>query len=232
MYSILYIERYRSVEKVVLPALQQHYRVIVTDTRRDSVEALTQETPNLVLINVPSLRFNLERFCHDIRTQAPDCSVFMLLEKGTRLDQLPRLDGYLRHPLTTLQLLRRLNRILPEEEGEIVAWQGLELDMGGRFLFWNAHQVPFTPKQADLMSAFLQAPEQLLSRVYLMQEVWGTDYMGDTRTLDVHIHWLRKALKTLNAPFVLKTKRGHGYRLLCELPSDPTNAPETETSKD
>ena len=58
----------------------------------------------------------------------------------------------------------------------------------------------------------------LLSRAQLMQDVWGTNFLGDTRTLDVHIHGMRKLLKRLQAPFVLETERGRGYRLICRLP--------------
>jgi DNA-binding response OmpR family regulator len=214
MYTILYIERYRSVEKVVLPVLTQHYEVVVVQTRRDAIQALEETPPDLVLINVPAIRFKLDRFCDDLREQLPNCPIFMLLSKGTRLDQLPRVNIYLRHPFTSRQLFSRLDRALPKRNSEIITWLELQLDTERRFLRWHAHQVPFTPKQAELMQAFLQSPETLLSRAHLMQEVWGTDYLGDTRTLDVHIHWLRKALKTLEAPFALKTHRGKGYRLI------------------
>ena len=83
---------------------------------------------------------------------------------------------------------------------------------------WHTRQIPLTPKQAALTLAFLRSPEETLSRARLMQEVWGTDYLGDTRTLDVHIHWLRKSLKQLQSPFVIKTLRGQGYQLVMTQP--------------
>ena len=88
---------------------------------------------------------------------------------------------------------------------------------------WDVRQVALTPKQVALMQAFLRAPLKLISRVQLMQDVWGTDYMGDTRTLDVHIHGVRKLLKRLQVPFVLETERGQGYRLICSLPESSEN---------
>jgi len=60
----------------------------------------------------------------------------------------------------------------------------------------------------------------MLSRSLLMQKVWGTSYLGDTRTLDVHIHWLRSALATLDAPFQVRTHRGVGYSLVSLQPSE------------
>ena len=116
------------------------------------------------------------------------------------------------------RLLRRLARILPTHQGEVVAWRGLRLDIQGHFLLWDNRQVALTPKQVMLMQAFLRAPATLLSRAQLMQDVWGTNFMGDTRTLEVHIHGMRKLLKRLQTPFVLETERGKGYRLICRLP--------------
>lgn len=224
-HFILYIERHKSVKKVVLPALQQHYKVTVVETHRDAIQIIAEDFPDLTLINVPATRFNLDRFCQELRDQKTEHPIFMLLNKGTRLDQLPRINGYVRHPFTTRQLLHRLERVLPKPHCEFVEWGELKLDRDGRYLFWESHQVPLTPKAAALVLAFLNSPEELLSRSRLMHEVWGTNYMGDTRTLDVHIHWLRKALIKLGAPYKLYTKRGKGYRLLS------TESPVNETKE-
>jgi DNA-binding response OmpR family regulator len=169
---------------------------------------------DLILFHIPSLRFNLSRFCVDIKSRVPGMPLFFLLGKGMRLDQFPHADGYLRQPFTQRQLLSRLARVLPEHVGEIVAWKDLRLDTESYLLMWQTKQIPLTPKQAALILAFLRRPEETLSRAQLMQEVWGTDYLGDTRTLDVHIHWLRKSLKQLQSPFVVRTLRGKGYQLV------------------
>ena len=213
-YRILFVERYRTVEREVLPVLLQNYDVHLVRGRRDAMASLDDRAPDLVLIDVPSIRFDLERFCQDIKERVPGISLFFLLGKGMRLDRFPRPHDFLRHDFTTRQLLSRLSRSLPEETGEIFGWQGLELDCTTNALTWKREDVFLTPKQAALMLEFIRAPEELLSRAWLMQEVWGTDYLGDTRTLDVHVHWLRKALRSLKAPFRFQTVRDKGYRLV------------------
>ena len=217
-YTILFLTRYRSLEQRLLPGLSTHYTVCVAQTRRDAIATVSTQQIDLVLADFSALRFDLVRFWDDARARNPDIRFFLLLEKGTRLDQVPRSHGYLRHTFSLPQLLRRLARVLPTHQGEVVAWRGLRLDVQGHFLMWKTRQVALAPKQVALVQAFLRAPATLISRAKLMQDVWGTDYMGDTRTLDVHIHGTRKLLKRLQAPFVLETERGKGYRLVCSLP--------------
>lgn len=226
-YTILFLTRYRSLEQRLLPGLSAHYTVSVAQTRREAVAVLNTQQIDLVLADVSALRFDLVRFWDDARARNPDMRFFLLLEKGTRLDQVPRSHGYLRHTFSPSQLLRRLARVLPIHQGEVVAWRGLRLDIQGHFLMWDVRQVALAPKQVALVQAFLRAPLMLISRAQLMQDVWGTNYMGDTRTLDVHIHGMRKLLKRLQAPFVLETERGKGYRLICSLPETA----ETQTPK-
>ena len=217
-YTILFLTRYGSLEQQLLPGLSAHYAVHVAQTRREAIAALNTQQIDLVLADVPTLRFDLVRFWDDARARNSDIRFFLLLKKGTRLDQVPRSHGYLRYTFSLSQLLRRLARVLPTHQGEVVAWRGVRLDIQGHFLMWDTRQVALTPKQVALMQAFLRAPDTLISRAQLMQDVWGTNYLGDTRTLDVHIHGMRKLLKRLQAPFVLETERGKGYRLVCCLP--------------
>ena len=212
-YQVLFVVHQRSIENQLSPGLLKHYNVTIAHSRRAALQSLAETQIDLVLIHVPSLRFDLTRFCAAVRTRFPDRSLFFLLGKGMRLDQLPHADAHLRQPFTIRQVLRRLARAFPDHSGETIAWRDLVLDTEGYILRWKSKQVPLTPKQATLTLAFLSNPETILSRAHLMQEVWGTDYLGDTRTLDVHIHWLRKSLKQLQAPFILQTIRGQGYQL-------------------
>ena len=221
-YTILFLTRYGSLEQQLLPGLSAHYTVHVEQTRREAIAALNAQQVDLILADVPALRFDLVRFWDDARARNRDMRFFLLLEKGTRLDQVPRSHGYLRYTFSLSQLLRRLARVLPTHQGEVVTWRGLRLDIQGHFLMWDTRQVALTPKQVALVQAFLREPDVLLSRAQLMQDVWGTNYLGDTRTLDVHIHGMRKLLRRLQAPFVLETERGKGYRLICSLPESVT----------
>ena len=191
----------------------QQYEVTLVKGRRKGLEALHSQLHDLVLIDVPSIRFDLMRFCADFKKDFSGLPLFLLLSSDEQPENMPSCQECLTHPITSRQLLSRLSRLLPEQVGEVIAWQGLQLDPVAYSLGWRLQDVFLTPKQAALAESFLTAPEELLSRARLMAEVWGTDYLGDTRTLDVHIYWLRKALKSLHCPFKVQTVRGKGYRL-------------------
>lgn len=213
-YNLLLVERNRSLESNTLPALRQQYEVCVAHGRREALDICASQNIHLALVDVPTIRFDLGRFCADLKSQNPAILFFYFLGRGMRLDQLPRANGYLRQTFTLRQLLGRLSRLLPEKGGEVIAWQGLQLNIDAHTLSWGTEEVLMTPRQGALTRAFLDAPEQVLSRAVLMYKVWGTNYLGDTRTLDVHIHWLRSALHTLAAPFQVRTYRGVGYALI------------------
>ncbi|MEA3308947.1 MAG: winged helix-turn-helix domain-containing protein [Chloroflexota bacterium] len=199
------------------PSMCPHYEVTLVRGRREALAALAAQEHDLVLLDVPSIRFDLARFCHDLQTRFPGIILFLWLSPDARVEDLPPVQEQLTHPITSRQLLSRLSRLLPEQVGEVVVWQGLQLDPVTYALSWQATDAFLTPKQAALAVTFIQAPEGLLSRAKLMAEVWGTDYLGDTRTLDVHIYWLRQALKSLDSPFKIETVRGQGYRLINRL---------------
>lgn len=212
-YSILLIARPRPAEPTLLPALLEQYEVLITHTRKEAMSYVAHQSFDLVLLDIATIRFDAARFCADLQRLAPALPIIVLLDKETSLDTLPPIAGYLRYPLTARQLLRQISHTLNQEEHSLVEWQGLRLDVDNHFLIWGSQVLPLTPKQTALTLAFLSAPEETLSQARLFQEVWGTDYAGYTRSLAVHIHWLRESLKSLQAPFAVKTRRGEGYRL-------------------
>jgi DNA-binding response OmpR family regulator len=93
------------------------------------------------------------------------------------------------------------------------------LNLKQRCVVQGNHESHLTPKQARLLEVFMRHPGEVLTRAFLMKQVWDTDYLGDTRTLDVHIHWVRKAIeKDPRSPTYLRTIRQVGYRL--EVPEE------------
>ncbi len=211
---ILLLSRRRTLRRALLPALRERYGVACAGTRREARAALHAHSPALVLADVVSLRFDLARFLEGARRDLPDLLCFLLLPDGADVKSLPHAEGTLRRPFTAAQVVRRLERLLSRQSGDVLEWRGLKLEVGGRRLIWGTAQAVLTPKQTALARIFLREPETLLTRARLMREVWGTDYLGNTRTLDVHIHWLRKALAKLGGAFAVETVRGKGYRLV------------------
>lgn len=209
---VLFAVAHRTVERQLQPVLRRHYQLTSVRLRREAMNVLESESlPDLVLVDVPSIRFDVNRFFESLEALDLSLATFLLLGKGMRLDQMPKAHGYLRHPFSSRQLLARLRRVLPPTLQRTVEWCGLCLDTESNFLIWDEEHAPVTPKVAALSRMFLTHPDEIITREQLMKEVWGTDYMGDTRTLDVHVHWFREALEEVGAPFELMTKRSVGY---------------------
>ena len=104
--------------------------------------------------------------------------------------------------------------MVPGDEKDVMEVGPLRLNTAQRKVRAHGKETRLTPKQAKLLEVFMQNPGRLLTRKTLIQRVWNTDYTGDTRTLDVHISWLRQAVEAESKkPRLIRTIRGMGYRL-------------------
>jgi two-component system phosphate regulon response regulator PhoB len=136
---------------------------------------------------------------------------------GEEEDRAAGADVYLERPYSPRKLLNRARALLPADSAkeEIVRFGDITLfrikrsvDVAGRGEF------TLTPKLVLLLETFIRHPNELLTRRQLMQSVWQTDFVGDTRTLDVHIRWVRECIEAdPSNPQLLRTVRGQGYIL-------------------
>jgi DNA-binding response OmpR family regulator len=110
------------------------------------------------------------------------------------------------------------------DESGILRCGPVQLDVEARMLDRGAEQFHLTPKECRLLEAFMRYRGQVLTRQFLMKEVWLTDFVADTRTLEVHVHWLRKKLDR-DGPVFIRTVRGVGYVLRLE-PAEERPSPE------
>jgi len=201
------------------PVLERHgYRVIWVRTAKHALERIVSEKLALVVIDAPSLNANAERLCQEIK-RIKDVAVLMIGNDGSPGNGVVAstyegcADAFISRPLQTRRLLSRVERLLPE---------GLAIELRcGELVFRPAdgilrkrdEEVYLNPKLSKLLQLFMQHQGEVLARKTLMQQVWDTDYLGDTRTLDVHIRWLREAIEdNPTEPAYLRTVRGQGYR--------------------
>ncbi|RLC66409.1 MAG: hypothetical protein DRI48_04705 [Chloroflexi bacterium] len=206
------------------PALngQVEYDVVAVRTRRDALARVHEVHPVVIVLDSPSMRFSCRRFCDTLRDDGFDIPVLMLLAQGEKID--PHLGtrahlAHLHYPFSIKKLNSRIVRLLPVPEDDVLAVGDVVLNIKQQSVVRKGRETHLTPKQARLLEVFLRHPGEILTRSYLMKQVWNTDYMGDTRTLDVHIHWVRKAIETDHtAPVYLRTIRGVGYRF--EVPEE------------
>lgn len=212
-YTVLLVEGRKPTAEYLAPVfIEQGYNVIVASTRRDALARVSEATPEAIVLDSPSLRFSPRRFCDALREADILVPVLMLVPGGEKIDRSVGARAYMRYPFSHKRLLNRVSRLLPTSEDEVLRAGDIKFNTKQRCVVVRGHESPLTPKQALLLEIFLRNQGEVLSRVYLMKQVWDTDYMGDTRTLDVHIHWVRKAIEEdPKSPIYLRTIRRVGY---------------------
>jgi DNA-binding response OmpR family regulator len=212
--TILLVEGRKPATERLAPVLDdQGYSAVTTSTRRDALAIVQETLPAVIVLDSPSLRFDSRRFCkalQDVNLEAP---VLMLLPEGAKIDRSDGARAHLRHPFSAKKLANRIARLLPVPDDEVLQVDNIILNLKQRCVVHGKRESNLTPKQAALLEILMRHPGEVLTRGFLMKQVWNTDYVGDTRTLEVHIHWLRKAIEDdAGAPAYLRTVRRVGYR--------------------
>ncbi len=167
----------------------------------------------LLILDLRRLRFDGLRFCNSLIAQESPFPILLILADGQEAPPNYPSIGILRG-VTPRKLLRRVRRLLSGEGDSVVRAGDIFLDLKLRVVRRGGREHRLTPRQTRLLEVFLRHPGRVLSRAFLMREVWETDYLDDARTLEVHVHWLRKAIEDdPHHPVYLKTVRKVGYVL-------------------
>ena len=215
------------------------------ETAADGVRALAiarERRPDVVLLDVMLPGMSGLQVCRAIRDEL-NTIIIMLSAKGDELDRVLGLelgaDDYLAKPFAMRELVARVRAHLrratrdrvavasPAEVEDIVAAGEVVVDRRNRSATVNGVAVALKPREFDLLSHLVSHPKTALSRDVLLRDVWGYDFPMDTRTVDVHIRWLRLKLEQLGAREVaIETVRGHGYRLAIRGPEAAAVASE------
>jgi two-component system phosphate regulon response regulator PhoB len=138
-----------------------------------------------------------------------------LLPQGSKASPNVHADVVLVKPFTICKVVNRIKKLLAEPSAHILKVGDIQLNCRTR-LVQRGDGLPkkLPPKQARLLETLMRHPGQVLTRRFLMRHVWHTNYMGDTRTLDVHVRWIREKIEpNPSAPIYLTTKRRVGYQL-------------------
>ncbi|MDX1665448.1 MAG: response regulator transcription factor [Candidatus Promineifilaceae bacterium] len=212
---ILLVEGKRAGEESLHPALGKvGYDVVVVHTGKAAMAWLGAGEPDLIIYDGASMRSSGVRSCRRLRQVVGETPIIHTRGKGEKKNTDAGADIYLVRPFTARKVLNRVRALLPADayEEQIVRAGDLKLYLGKRSVEVNGRETPLTPKLATLLELFLRHPNRVLERLELMQKVWQTDYVGDTRTLDVHIRWVREAIEDdPGNPRRLETVRGVGY---------------------
>lgn len=213
--KVLLLENDRLDESAYKLALEKRGYTVAVETR--AAEALlmsAQFNPAIVVLDAVSFKTSGARLCRQLRAALNNVPILLVLDKKTEPDLNCGATAILHLPFTPRKLLNMVARLLPGDESNYIKVGPVKLNMAQRRVVCGGHEERVTPKQAKLLEMFLLAPGEIISRKDIIKHVWETDYVGDTRTLDVHISWLRNVLEAdPRQPKYLKTLRGQGYIL-------------------
>lgn len=183
--------------------------------------ALQKERPELVILDVMLPEMDGVEILSALKadTGTKDIPVIMATAKGAEYDKIQSLDlgadDYLVKPFGMMEMVSRVKAVLrrsaPKEVARILSKGSLTVNLTEHTVLVDGARVALTLKEYALLQLFLESPGRVFTRDQLLSEVWGMDYDGETRTVDVHVRTLRQKLG--NAGSVIETVRGVGYRL-------------------
>jgi DNA-binding response OmpR family regulator len=204
------------------------FDVVTATSGNAAVELLIQNPPDVILVNAFSMRTSGKRICQSIHQRIPQIPIVLVVDSEHENVDKGVAEVVLTLPFTLQKLLNRLRPLLPAEEKDLIHVGPLNLDVDQRWVRYNNRQISLTPRLVMLLKILMDHPGEVIEREELFRQVWETGYTGDTRTLDVHISWLRQALEEdPRHPRFVKTVRGVGYRL----DTDPDTRPVQRNRK-
>jgi DNA-binding response OmpR family regulator len=183
---------------------------------------LEEELPHVVVVDAASMRTSGKRICGAIHERHNQLPIVLVLDE--KAEEVGKVDAQvvLRLPFTTQKLVNRMRGYLPLKQVDTLRVGPIELDTKHRMVYCGGKQTRLTPRLVALLKNMMHHPGEVILREELFSKVWDTSYTADTRTLDVHISWLRQALeKDPRHPKLIKTMRDVGYRLDIEDPNKP-----------
>ena len=185
------------------------------------LEALKQEIPELIVLDIMMPGMDGIEVLRTLRSESKykNIPVIMATAKGTEMDKIGGLnsgaDDYLVKPFGVMEMVARVKAVLrrtaKETSTEDVVIGGITLKEDEHKVIVDGRKVELTHKEFEMLRIFMKNPNLVFSRDKLMNKIWGTDYMGESRTVDMHIKTLRKKLG--NCGGQIKTVIGVGYRL-------------------
>jgi two-component system phosphate regulon response regulator PhoB len=211
--DILYIGRFDPTYDKVWQQLQRDGHVVVfARTQIIGLQLAKELQPRIVVVNIADGHFSGDRLCRKLGRCLPGAVRLLIAQRGAG-ENVP-CDQRLVPPFTVRRLRESLIKLLETAGPHVLEAGPVRLDLVSRTVIGPKGRHHLTPKQSSLLAAFMRRPNQVISRKDLMRVIWHTGYLGDTRTLDVHIRWIREKIEVDPLrPTLILTRRGVGYML-------------------
>ena len=200
------------------------YIVFTANDGQEAVEMFQNKTPDLVLLDIMLPKKDGWQVCREIR-KTSSAPIIMLTAKGETFDKVLGLelgaDDYVVKPFDAKEVMARVKAVLrrttgdsesTETEKKVVIYDNLEINIQNYEMKVKGVPVDTPPKELELIYHFASNPNRVYTRDQLLDEVWGFDYYGDSRTVDVHVKRLREKLEGVSDKWCLKTVWGVGYK--------------------
>ncbi len=207
-------------ELVKLYLQKEDYRVQIVTDGEEAVKVFSEIAPHLVILDLMLPGMDGLEVCREIR-KLSHIPIIMLTAKGESFDKVLGLemgaDDYVVKPFDPKELVARVRAVLrrsePYEMEKLqIVFPGLVVDKGRYIIKVDEQDISATPKEIELLYFLADHPDQVFTREQLLEHIWGYDYMGDSRTVDVHIKRLREKLGEENSFWKIKTVWGVGYK--------------------
>ena len=225
--KILIVEDDRNLADTLKYNLHQEgYQVVTAVDGEAALEAARKEKPDLIILDIMLPKLNGLEVCRILRKEMT-VPILILTAKAEEVDKIVGLeigaDDYITKPFSLRELLARVKAMLRRAkmaetqtgpEDVLLKASDVEIDIARHHASKGAIALELTPKEFDLLAFLVRNKGFVFSRDQLLQKVWGYDFAGDSRTIDVHIRWLREKIEdNANKPKLLITVRGVGYKL-------------------
>lgn len=213
--TILWVEGSRAEGPPFIPSLRKKgYHIDTVSTGTEALKYLSTNIPDLIVLHTASMRTSGKKICRSLHEQSQATPILVIASPKRTIPDDSCANVVLTLPFTSRKLLNRIAPLLPSEGNHMLHSGPIRLDFERKRLRCQGREAKLTPRMMELLKIFMQHPGEVQEREALFSKVWNTEYTEDTRTLDVHISWLRQALEeNPRKPKFLKTVRGVGYRL-------------------
>ena len=222
MARILVIERTEAFSA----GLKKRYEITTATSGKEALKLVSESEYAAVVLDAISMRTPGDRIARQL-DEGLGAIPLIHLHPGPKESASSPAEAILFMPFTARKIANTIERLLHTvTDDKIITCGPFAVNMTRRILVANGQETTLTPKLALLVETFFTHPGEILDRKLLMERVWDTSYLGDTRTLDVHVRWIRRAIEeNPGDPQYLTTVRGVGYRFDIPAESTPIPAP-------